>query len=313
MNVRIPDDLVRWHVMLYGEATRPWIAAAPGVVEELLARWGLRTDGPATNGSVSLVVPVARKDGIRAVLKLPPQIEERFRGEAIAMRTWHGDGAARLLEHDPETAAMLLERLDPTTSLATIPDDMEAFQLMSELLARLDAIVAPPGLLTLSEVGTDILDRTDAALQLPLPDSDRSLMVRCASALRDVLPEPGDRLLHGDLGPANVLGSERDDPREPWLAIDPTPYAGDPCFELLMPLHHRWDDAVATGDVHRAVQRRFDLMTEVMGLDRKRATAWTLGRVLNGMLWVIDHDAAGWFTEHEADKVIALTLLVQPT
>ena len=30
----------------------------------------------------------------------------------------------------------------------------------------------------------------------------------------------------------------------------------------------------------RALLRRFDLMTEILGLDRSRAAGWTLGRVL---------------------------------
>jgi streptomycin 6-kinase len=327
MHVRVPEELVAWHLKLYGQATRPWIDAAPGVVDELLGRWGLRVDGSATNGSVSLIVPVVREGGVRAVLKLPPQIEEsrdkrefdpffdwlRFRGEPAALRAWNGNGAVRLLEHDPETGSMLLERLDATSSLATIPDDMEAFQLLSELLARLTAIAAPPGLPLLSDIGAELLDRVQSALRRSLPESQRSLLVQCSAALREVLPEPGDRLLHGDLGPGNVLASGPEDPREPWLAIDPTPFAGDPCFDLLLPLHHRWEDAVATGDVRRAVQRRFDLMTEVVGLDRKRATAWTLGRVLQSMLWDIEHDATASFTEHEADKTIALTLLARRT
>lgn len=313
MNVRVPEDLIAWHRMLYGEATRPWIDAAPGVVEELLQRWESRVDGSATNGSVSLIVPVVRNGGVRAVLKLPPLIEERFRGEPTALRTWDGNGAVRLLEHDAQTGAMLLERLDDSSSLATLPDDTQAFQLLAELLARLSAVPAPPGLPLLSDVGAKLLDRVGSALGRSLPGSQRALLVRCAAALREVLPEPGDRLLHGDLGPGNVLASRRGEPSEAWLAIDPTPFAGDPCFDLLIPLHHRWDLALATGDVRRAVRRRFDLMTEVIGLDRERAAAWTVGRVVDSMLWEIEHDATGSFTEHEADQTIALTLLADRT
>jgi hypothetical protein len=32
----------------------------------------------------------------------------------------------------------------------------------------------------------------------------------------------------------------------------------------------------------------FDLLTEVLGLDRRRATGWTLGRVLQNALWDIE-------------------------
>ncbi len=33
------------------------------------------------------------------------------------------------------------------------------------------------------------------------------------------------------------------------------------------------------------MRRRFDAMTEVLGLDRERARAWTLGRLLQNALW----------------------------
>nr|WP_324617303.1 hypothetical protein [Streptomyces bicolor] len=34
--------------------------------------------------------------------------------------------------------------------------------------------------------------------------------------------------------------------------------------------------------------RRFDLLTEVLGVDCQRARAWTLGRVLEGALWRVE-------------------------
>lgn len=38
----------------------------------------------------------------------------------------------------------------------------------------------------------------------------------------------------------------------------------------------------------RTVLRRFDLLTEVLGLDWQRAADWTLGRVLQNKLWDIE-------------------------
>lgn len=85
-----------------------------------------------------------------------------------------------------------------------------------------------------------------------------------------------DRLLHWDLHYGNVLAGGR----EPWLAIDPKPLAGDPGFELLPAImgNFRAED----------VRWRFDLLTEAVGLDRERARAWTLGRVLQNCLWDVE-------------------------
>jgi streptomycin 6-kinase len=106
----------------------------------------------------------------------------------------------------------------------------------------------------------------------------------CASAVAELIGEPGDRLLHWDLHYDNVLAGDR----EPWLAIDPEPLAGDPGFELLPALDNRWDEVVATGEVARTVLRRFDQLTEAVDVDRQRAVGWTLGRVLQNALWDVE-------------------------
>jgi len=305
--VRVPEELVAYLLKWYGVAGQSWIDAAPDLVAERLDDWRLRVDGSPTNGMWALIVPVVREDGVRAVLKLAPRLQEHVRSEPLALRAWNGNGAVRLLESDPRSGSMLLERLDPTSPLMDVADDLQALRILSELMARLTAVPAPPGLRLLSDVGAELLERVRSALMRSLPASTRGLLVDCAAALVEVLPEPGDRLLHGDLHFDNILAPSPDDPREPWLAIDPAPIAGDPGFDLLSALHNRWDEAVATGDVPRAVRRRFDLMTDVLGMDRERAAAWTLARILQNMLWDIENDDTVWHTE--PDKAVALTLL----
>jgi streptomycin 6-kinase len=66
--------------------------------------------------------------------------------------------------------------------------------------------------------------------------SQPRLIQACASALKEVLSEADDRLLHWDLHYLNILAPHPADQREPWLAIDPKPLAGDPGFELLAAL-----------------------------------------------------------------------------
>jgi streptomycin 6-kinase len=306
VRVRVPEELVEYHLKWYGEAARPWLDAAPDLVVRCLERWDLRIDGPATNGSIGLIVPVVRDDGLRAVLKLVPSSARYEMDAAVALRAWDGNGAVRLLDKDQGTGSMLLERLDATFPLANVADDAEAFQILSELLARLTAVPAPPGLRRLSDVGAELLDHLLSVLARPLSDSQRSILPRCAAAMKEVLPDSGDRLLHGDLRFLHVLAPESEAPREPWLAIDPWPICGDPGFDILPSLHERWQHVVATGDACRAVRRRFDLMTERLSLDRYRAAAWTLGRVLESMFADIEHDMTLY---SEPDEVVALTLL----
>ncbi|AUG76250.1 hydroxyurea phosphotransferase [Kitasatospora sp. MMS16-BH015] len=302
--IRVPEALAASY---RGDLGQAWVTALPVLAESFLDRWDLRLDGPPAHGVVALVLPVIRADGSLAMLKLQP-VDEETRGEPLALRVWSGRDAVRLLDSDPDTGTMLLERLDASRSLAGVADDTAALQILSELLARLVASPAPAGLSLLADTATAMLDRLPHALRLLDAPADRQLLASCAAAVREVLPESGDRLLHWDLHYDNVLAqhpSSQPAGRTRWLAIDPKPLAGHPGFELLPALRNRWDDVVATGNVPRAVGYRFHLMTEVIGLDRRQATAWTLGRVLQNALWDIE-DGAGTLQPEPAEIARAL-------
>jgi streptomycin 6-kinase len=167
---------------------------------------------------------------------------------------------------------------------------MKALEILTGLLARLVAVPAPPGMpRRLGDIAQGMLDDVPKALAALGDERERHWLRVCAGAVGELVSEPGDRLLHWDLHYDNVLAGER----EPWLAIDPKPLAGDPGFDLMPALDNRWDDVVATGDVRRAVLRRFDLMVDMLGLDRRRAAGWTLGRVLQNSLWSVEDGEPG--------------------
>ncbi|MCP2165748.1 aminoglycoside phosphotransferase family protein [Goodfellowiella coeruleoviolacea] len=283
----VPAAFAAAHSTVDGVDWQAWIAALPELATDFLDRWRLRLDGPPAHGQVSLVLPVVRADGTPAALKLQPVTEEHAT-EPVGLRVWNGNGVVRLLDHDVESGTMLLERLDAARSLSSVADDMAATQILAELLARLVAVPAPAGLRTLADIAAAMLDEVPRALPALADPADRALLRTWASAVRELLPEPGDRLLHWDLHFDNVLATLPGSDRGPWLAIDPKPLAGDPGFDLWPALDNRWDDVVASGNVAAAVRRRFDLLTEVVGIDRERAVGWTLGRLLQNALWDVE-------------------------
>ncbi len=291
-----------------GDDWREWIETLPGLALTFLDRWQLRPDGPPAHGVIAMVLPVVRADGTQAALKLQ-RVDEETRGEPLALRTWAGRGSVRMLDSDPETGTMLLERLDAARSLEAEPDESAALDTLAGLLAELAGYPAPAGLPLLADLGAAMLDRLPQTLPRLADAADRRLTADCAAALREVLDRPGDRLLHWDLHYGNVLAALPEAQRagrSPWLAIDPKPLSGDPGFELMPALANRWDDVLATGDVASAVRRRFDLLTEVVGLDRSRARRWTLARALQRTLWKVE---SGETAVASRDRAIALALL----
>ncbi|MFD5655709.1 aminoglycoside phosphotransferase family protein [Streptomyces sp. NPDC127039] len=271
----VPEGLVAAQAKYNGAAGRAFVEGLPALAAGFLERWELRLDGPSMHGWAALVLPVVRRDGTGAVLKLQI-VDAESEGEPIALRVWDGGGAVRLLDHDPATGTMLLERLDAGRMLSHVADSREAVQVIARLLAHLTATPAPPGMRRLGDIARGMLERTPKTLERIPDPADRRLVADCAAAVREVADEPGDRLLHWDLHYENVLAADR----APWIAIDPKPLAGDPGFDLLPALDNRYDPD--------ETRWRFDAMTDVLGLDRERARAWSLGRVLQNSLWNVE-------------------------
>ncbi|GGP49383.1 hydroxyurea phosphotransferase [Streptomyces sindenensis] len=278
--IGVPEELAATQSRFNGAAGRAFVAALPDLAERCLERWGLRPDGPSLYGMCALVLPVVREaDGRPAALKLQA-VDEETAGEPVALRAWSaaGAGAVELLDHDPESGALLLERLDERRPLSGEADVRGAVTALGAVLARLVAVPAPEGLRTLGELVERMLAAVPERLGLPADAADRRLLADCAAAVREVAGEPGDRLLHWDLHYDNILAGRADAGRAgEWIALDPKPLAGDPGFELFPALDNLFDaDEVVW---------RFDALTEALGLERERARAWTLGRVLQNGLW----------------------------
>lgn len=270
--IEVPGELAAAQERFNGAAGRAFVAGLPRRTAEFLRRWRLRIDGPSMYGMCALVLPVVRADGTPAVLKLQ-FLDEESAGEPVALRVWDGEGAVRLLEQDPATGSLLLERLDAARALTHMPDSRAAVLVLARLLARLTSVPAPEGMRQLGDSARTMLEAAPRILPTIPDPSDRRLLADCVAAVREVAAEPGHRLLHWDLHYDNVLAADR----EPWLAIDPKPLSGDPGFELFPALRNRFEPD--------ETRWRFDAMTEVLGLDRERARAWTLGRVLQYALW----------------------------
>ena len=279
----VPSELAELHEKYSGDAGRVWIAGLPALAAVAMDRWELVGDGQVASGAVALIIPVARRDGSKAVLKLQP-VDDETGGEPAALRAWAGRGSVRLLEHDPSSGAMLLERLDASRDLNSMEDDLAAAQIIAGLLAQLNSVLAPGGMRQLRDVAVATLAGTPEAIRVVEDADERRILINCATRLRELIKDGiENRLLHWDLHYFNTLFTL--DGAAEWKAIDPKPLSGDAGFELLPALWNRWDDLVRTGDVTQALLRRFDLMTEVLELDRPRAAGWTLARVLQNAVW----------------------------
>lgn len=247
-----------------GEA---WLERLPVLVNELLATWELtlRSGFDEAQGSCAWVARVSRRDGSAAVLKVGlPHFEAEH--EIQGLRFWNGEGTARLLDADETNDAMLLEECRPGTPLRALPEP-EQDAVLGELLPRLWR--APPEGVAFRPLYA-MLDYWTAATQADVEQWPDAGLVRQGLSLFGELDRSTVRrvVLLTDLHAGNVLRAER----EPWLAIDPKPFVGDPVYDATQHLFNCRERMLA--DPKRVVSE----FAARLSLPAGRLRLWTFAR-----------------------------------
>jgi len=286
----VPEAFARTQASLRGEAGLAWLNRLPALTDELARRWSLRVGGPFPNLSYNWVVPALREDGAPAVLKLSFPGDEEFGTEAAALAAFGGRGICRLLDLDLDRGAMLLERLQPGGPLADIGDDEDATAAAAGVMRKLWR-PAPQrhSFPTVSDWsgGFGRLRRRYGGGTGPMP---AKLVERAEALFAELLASEGEPLLlHGDLHQENILSARRG----PWLAIDPKGVVGEAAYDTAALLHNpAW--ALDAPDPKGLLERRLDVLSGELGLDRARIRAWGLAQAVLAAYWGLEDGGRVW-------------------
>jgi streptomycin 6-kinase len=240
------------------------------VVEGIARDWGLRLVPAYESATEAQIHPVTDRDGQTAILKVQFTGNRESEQEADALAAWNGNGAVRLLRHDRERHALLLERAVPGTSLTHVPR-AGALDALVGLLPRL-WIPAGSRFHTLADESVLLSDELEREwLRFGRP-YERRLVDAALQAFAALAPTQGPLVLvNQDLHGDNVLRAER----EPWLVVDPKPLAGEREFGVASIVRSK-----ELGHSRRDVLHRLDRLTSDLGLDRERARLWTIAHTL---------------------------------
>ncbi|MDX6291301.1 MAG: streptomycin 6-kinase [Kribbellaceae bacterium] len=276
--IGIPEAFARSTVEREGEPGAVWLAKLPGIVDELLGRWGCVPDGEVMHGGVGVIVPVRRRAEGTAALKVsfphPGNVHE-----PDALAAWGGRGAVLLHERDDERFAMLLERIQ-TSTLAEVEDGDEVAAVAGRINRRL-AIPAPPGLPRLREQANAWEEQLRKDAGELTHTMSRYAVDAAVATIRELGRVQPDTVIHGDFHARNILRADR----EPWLAVDPKGYAGDPAYDGGTLLKARGLTLLEAGDLRKAVHRILDVFAEAAELDRERAQRWAQLHAVQAAFW----------------------------
>ncbi|HEX2849515.1 MAG TPA: aminoglycoside phosphotransferase family protein [Acidimicrobiales bacterium] len=263
--LRIPDRLAHTVVSAFGDVGRDWLARLPSLVIDAASAWQLQVGAPfEPGGNVGWVAPVRRADGSDAVLKVECP-GHRNPWAAKALQHWAGRGAARLFDSDEATQVLLLERCVPGTNGDDVDVDVvTGTEIVASVLAELHAVESPAedvfeplSMLVegFRETMWDWFDRFERPVDRGVVAQADELFTSLVSSCTDTV------LLHGDLGPSNVVLSERG-----WLAIDPYPVLGDRAFDV--------GHALSRCDLRDAPEH-VAFFADRLDLDARRIAGWT--------------------------------------
>ncbi len=202
-------------------------------------------------------------DGTDAVLKVPLDDDVESVHEPEALRFWDGDGTVRLIDHDPETRSMLIERCLPGTPLGTAYDE-GSIEIAAALMQRL---WRPPP----DDVQWRQLAEVAERWERELPQRYRGRLVdQALDALRSLVSTQEELVLcHQDLHGGNILRADR----EPWLVVDAKPIVAEPAYDTVALVR---DAKPSLADL----RRRLDLLAPLLRIDRERMRLWGLVKSL---------------------------------
>ncbi len=192
----------------------------------------------------------------------------------------------RLLECDPENGLLLLERLRPGETLATIADDDRAAEIAADIMSRL-WIPAPEKHKFLTLKGWfDELQKLRPHFTGGTGPFPARLVETVEGLLRDLFREDALLyLIHGDYHHYNILSHGNE-----WRVIDPKGVIGAREYEVAPYMLNPW---FQPRDIKQQTARRLDIFSERLGLDRHRLWAWTVAHSLLSAWWDMDEDGRG--------------------
>lgn len=279
----IPEDFKRDMITVHGqEKALDWLGRLPAILADCAQRWQLTILPPFENLSFHYVAPAVRADGTAVVVKASSPTGE-FTEEAEAMRLFHGEGVARLLECDTEQEVMLLERLEPGTVLAQLVPEQDE-RAISILVTVMRRIWRPaPAQHTFPTVAdwAGGLARLRARYGGGCGPFPKHLVEEAETLFAELLATPGpSMLLHGDLHHENVLLAGHT-----WKAIDAKGLVGDPGYETGVLFYNPVPKVFQVPDLRKLLTRRLDQLAEELEMDRARIRGWGLAQCVLSSWW----------------------------
>jgi streptomycin 6-kinase len=271
-----------------GAAGAAWLADYPQTLERLGVQWGLTWgEQVAAGGTESVVFQVLTASGEPAALKLPVPLENDTGGPLKVLRVAGGRGYVRLIDYDPSSKALLLERLG--RMLADLnPSPGERARCICTTLR--EAWQSPQG--EVFTTGAEKAESLAAFIEKTWRDTDKP----CERTVVDYALDACERrrcafdpdravMAHGDAHQWNTLEAPALGPGR-FKFVDPEGLFIESAYDLGIQMREDAAELLA-GDPVELGRARCRLLSQLTGVDEVAIWDWGVAeRVSTGLLSV---------------------------
>ena len=269
-------------VTLYGDTGKRWLDNLQPFLKQCEQKLHIKFHAPFKQLTYNYVAPVTLANGSAAVFKCGAATVE-LNTEIAALHHFAGNAAVKLIDANTKEGWLLLEKLIPGKMLLSLKDDDEATRIAAQVMRKLwrpldhSTTIFPSIKQWL--IGFDRLYQQFYGKSGPFP---KALVAQVTELSKDLLKSQTDPvLLHGDFQHYNILSATR----EPWLSIDPKGVVGEREFEVGAFMKNPKPLLSSTKNCKELFTRRFDIITEITGLDRQKMTSWSFVMAMLSAWW----------------------------
>ncbi|MDQ0887068.1 streptomycin 6-kinase [Paenibacillus sp. V4I9] len=278
----LPKQFVQTLRDVHKGKAEEWLRNFDRLIYDCEKRWQMKMMSPF-DLSFNFVAPAIRKDGTEVVIKLVIPGDE-FVSEVDALTLFNGNGIVKIIDVDIAKGILILERLIPGQTLASLESEDEAAHIASQVMKKL-WIPAPsnsssiPTTMHMEEKLINIYKRNIEG-HGPIT---KDILHEAVDTYRSMNAMPDKPfLLHGDLHHYNILMAAR----EPWLAIDPKGLIGDREYDVIQYLLNK----LPNGDSTHVIEKRIDIFVKELNLDKKRMLSWGFAHSVLATCWTVQED-----------------------
>ena len=295
------SDAVRRRALAYGDAGARWLQELPSIVEELERRWSITVGSTFAGGTAACVAQATRADGAQAVVKIamPATIDgdEAFDRSVLAFGLAAGRGCARLLAHDGELSALLIERLGRNLDELGLPvsSQLEIIcRTVPQMWVRVPDDTRLPSGAEKAEWLAEFIASTWEELDRPCRAEAIDMALGFAAERAAAFDPETAVLVHGDAHSWNTLEAADGT----FKLVDPEGLVSEPAHDLAVPMREL-NQELLEGDALRLGRARAELLSDLTGVDVTAIWQWGfVERVSTGLYSLqTGHEGAADFLE----------------